>query len=130
MNSINWPALNVWVFIAHCSTVALTQRPRVRILLKPEKLIRDCLNRDHNCYDHIVIHLYLPSSHNTDMAPVCYLRIGSCVFWGFGIFGLGLGLLFFTSLSCGVTKTLLTHFFQEKGPFFSCLEVTIHLACQ
>ena len=38
MNSINWPSSIVWVFIAqlveHCST---TQRPQVRIPLKPRK---------------------------------------------------------------------------------------------
>ena len=39
MNSINWPASSVWVFIAqlgeHCS--AKTQRQRVRIPLQPRK---------------------------------------------------------------------------------------------
>ena len=45
------------------------------------------------------------------MAPVFYLRVSSCVFWG-------LGVLFFTCLSCGVTKTLLTHFFKKKDTSF------------
>ena len=40
-------------------TAALRKRPRVRIPLKPRKhfsgLLCDCLNRNHNCYDHIFI---------------------------------------------------------------------------
>ena len=43
---------------------ALTQRPWVRIPLKPRKhfsgLIYDCLNRNHNCDDHIFISFVCP----------------------------------------------------------------------
>ena len=58
MNSINWPASCIWVFIAqlgeHCSA---TQRPRVRIpSVKPRKTFsgyfRNCLNCDSLRWSH------------------------------------------------------------------------------
>ena len=60
VNSTNWPAPNIWVFIAqlveHCNANAELW---VRIPLKPPKhflgLLCDCLNRNHSCDDHIPI---------------------------------------------------------------------------
>ena len=60
MNSINWPAPNIWVFIAqlveHCSAnaEAMGSNP----VEAPKTFFRlnyDCLNRNHNCDDHLFI---------------------------------------------------------------------------
>ena len=61
MNSINWPAPNVWVFIAqlveHCSANAEAMGPNPIEAPKIffSGLILDCLNCDYNCDDHIFI---------------------------------------------------------------------------
>ena len=64
MNSTNWPAPNVWVFIAqlveHCSAKAEAMRS---IPVEAPKtffgLNCDCLNRNHNCDDHTFISFVL-----------------------------------------------------------------------
>ena len=63
MNSTNWPAPNVWVFIAqlveHCSANAegigsnTVEAPKTFFGLNC-----DCLNRNHNCDDHTFIALF------------------------------------------------------------------------
>ena len=66
MNSANWPAPNVWVFIAqlleHCSanTEAMGSNP-VEAPKTFFGLNCDCLNRNHKCDDHTFISLSLPS---------------------------------------------------------------------
>ena len=60
MNSINWPASNVWVFmdqlVEHCSANA--QAMGSSPVEAPQTflgLLCDCLNRNHTCYDHFFI---------------------------------------------------------------------------
>ena len=68
-NSINWPASNVWVFIAQLeSTAALTRRPRVRIPLKPRKLFFGLFSQLFKLRFTAMVtysfHLYSRSSHH------------------------------------------------------------------
>ena len=66
MNSINWPAPNIWVFIAqlveHCSAnaEAMGSNPveALKIFFFGLK-IRNCLNCDYNCDGQIFISLLL-----------------------------------------------------------------------
>ena len=59
MNSINWHAPNVWVFIAqlveHCSanTEATGSNPVEAPKMVFSGLIRNCVNCDYNCDGHI-----------------------------------------------------------------------------
>ena len=66
MNSINWPAPKVWVFIAqlveHCSVnaEAMGSNPvEAPKTLNFFGLNWDCLNRKHDCDDHTFIQKYL-----------------------------------------------------------------------
>ena len=65
MNSTNWPASNVWVFLAqlveHCSANAEA------VGLNPVEALKtflglncDCLNHNHNCDDHTFISFVYP----------------------------------------------------------------------
>ena len=60
MNSTNWPALLVRVFIAqlveHCSTNA--EATGLNLVEAPKIFLRNCLNCDYNCEGHIFISLY------------------------------------------------------------------------
>ena len=77
MNSINWPASSIWVFIAqlgeHCS---VTQRPRVRIPLKPGKpffgLFSQLLKLRFAAMVTYSFHLYSRSSHHFIQTLKCY----------------------------------------------------------
>ena len=68
MNLINWPAPNVWVFIAqlvkHCSANAETMGSNPAEAPKTFfGLNCDCLNRNHNCDDHTFIFICTSSVH-------------------------------------------------------------------
>ena len=69
MKSINWPAPNVWVFIAqlveHCSAnaEAMGLSP-VEARKHFSGLICDCLNRNHDCDYHIFISSPIITSYN------------------------------------------------------------------
>ena len=65
INSINWPALSVWVFIAklveHCSANAEATGSNPVETRKPFfGLLHNCFNCDYNCDDHIFISFVFP----------------------------------------------------------------------
>ena len=69
INSINWPASIVWVFIAQMvEHYSATQRPCIRIPLKARKiffrLLRNCLNCDSTAMVTYSFHLYSLGSHH------------------------------------------------------------------
>ena len=75
MNSTNWPAPNVWVFVAqlveHCSANAegMGLNP-VEALKTFFGLNCDCLNRNHNCDDHTFISLFCFIAANTKQVEI------------------------------------------------------------
>ena len=70
INSTNWPAPNIWVFIAltvqHCSAKAEAMRlSPVEVQKTFVGFICNCLNCDNHCNDQIIIQdLYFRSSHH------------------------------------------------------------------
>ena len=79
MNSTNWPAPNVWVFMAqlveHCSAEAMGSNP----IEAPKTFFGlncDCVNRNHNCDDHTFISMIVfYCQHNVTTEEVFHCQM-------------------------------------------------------